>query len=454
MPGPSVTYTFANSTVADATQVNTNFTDIINGVTDGTKDLSISALTCAGNATLNGNLTVGNASADTLTVNASLASSIPVGTTFSYDIGSATIGMRSIYFGDAASNARTVRLIAPNIASSYTLTLPNATGSSREYIQSDGSGGMSWVPVRRSPSDRQNYSLATAVAASALTITLNGADGNAPSSTNPVDIVFRNATAATGTPVTRTVTSALTLTISSGSTLGHPSAVDSYIYVYALDNAGTVELAATSTRIDQGTVQSTTAEGGGGAADSFTVIYSTTARANVAFRYLGRLKSQQATAGTWATAIAEVSLYDGKDSEDINHEVWLQDPNGFGSTNTKIRRWLTTIRNVGTYITYADSATNGSSFTINRAGRYGITYQDTFTGGSLSGISLNSNQLTTNIGSITAAHILAMAYNSPTFPSLNTVTIYLVPGDVVRPHSEGAAGSGYIQMFRITYLGQ
>ena len=42
---PSVTNTFANSTVADATAVNQNFTDIINALTDGTADLTLNSLT-------------------------------------------------------------------------------------------------------------------------------------------------------------------------------------------------------------------------------------------------------------------------------------------------------------------------------------------------------------------------------------------------------------------------
>ena len=97
MANISVSNTFSNSTTADASQVNTNFTDIINGTSDGTKDFSISALTVGGTATLNGNVALGNASADDLTITASLASSIPIKTTFSYDVGSATLGLKSIY---------------------------------------------------------------------------------------------------------------------------------------------------------------------------------------------------------------------------------------------------------------------------------------------------------------------------------------------------------------------
>jgi hypothetical protein len=74
----------------------------------------------------------------------------------------------------------------------------------------------------------------------------------------------------------------------------------------ALDNAGTVELAvvniAGGNNLTETGVITTTAEGGAGAADSASTIYSTTARTGVAYRVVGYIESTQATAGTWATA--------------------------------------------------------------------------------------------------------------------------------------------------------
>lgn len=129
MAAPTVTYTFSNTTTADATQVNQNFTDILNALTDGTKDLSISALTLAGNFTANGNTTIGNASSDDLTITASLASSIPLKTHNSYDIGSVTSkGLRAIYFA-SSSATKTAKLQGPATSSDVTLTLPSTTGT-------------------------------------------------------------------------------------------------------------------------------------------------------------------------------------------------------------------------------------------------------------------------------------------------------------------------------------
>lgn len=48
MTAPSVTYTFTNGTTSDATQVNQNFTDLVNAASDGTKSFTISGLTISG----------------------------------------------------------------------------------------------------------------------------------------------------------------------------------------------------------------------------------------------------------------------------------------------------------------------------------------------------------------------------------------------------------------------
>lgn len=143
MASPAVTYTFSNSTTADASQINQNFTDLINGMTDGTKDFSISALTCAGNVTFNGNTTIGNASSDDLTITASLASTLNIKTTNSYDIGSTTLGLRALYFG---ANSQTVNIKgSASMSATWTFTLPTTAGSNLQFLQTNGSGVTSWV---------------------------------------------------------------------------------------------------------------------------------------------------------------------------------------------------------------------------------------------------------------------------------------------------------------------
>lgn len=143
MAAISVTYTFTNGTTADANEVNTNFQDVINGTSDGTKDFSINALTVAGAALFNGHVTLGNSSSDDLTFTGSLASSIPIKTTTTYDIGSATRGLAGAYFG---GNSQTVRLIGSgSMSATYTFTLPVDAGTSTYVLQTNGSGVTSWV---------------------------------------------------------------------------------------------------------------------------------------------------------------------------------------------------------------------------------------------------------------------------------------------------------------------
>lgn len=153
-----------------------------------------------------------------------------------------------------------------------------------------------------------NLGIAATVAASALTIAIKTDSGSDASASDKIEIGFRDATAGTGQFSTGEITGALSTVISSGSTAGQVSGAASYIYVYLINNAGTVEVAWARTTFDEGSIVTTTAEGGAGAADSASTIYSTTARTGVAVRLVGRLLNTQATAGTWATNPAEISL--------------------------------------------------------------------------------------------------------------------------------------------------
>jgi hypothetical protein len=138
MAYPSVTYTFSNSTTADATQVNQNFTDLINGLSDGTKDLSISALTVAGTATLNGAINLGNATTDDITITGYLASSFIPKTNQTYDIGTADLGLRALYLGVASAGALTAKVIASaSIAADRIFTVPEA-GTDASFVMTAG----------------------------------------------------------------------------------------------------------------------------------------------------------------------------------------------------------------------------------------------------------------------------------------------------------------------------
>jgi len=160
------------------------------------------------------------------------------------------------------------------------------TATTRTYTGPDKNGTLAMI------ADIAFMPLTASVGASALTATLAAG----------TNLNFNDGTSAS-------TTAAITVTASSGSTLGTISAQRSRVWVIAVKNSGTPELAIFNAlsgtniaAIPLGGTISTTAEGGAGAADSAQVWYSTTARASQPFCVVGYIESTQATAGTWASA--------------------------------------------------------------------------------------------------------------------------------------------------------
>ena len=120
--------------------------------------------------------------------------------------------------------------------------------------------------------------------------------------------------------------------------------------------------------------------------------------------------------------------------------VRLNTANGYGSTNTVIRRFTNIVNNVGTDITYADSATLGGTFTINTNGVYSVSYSDQFNASAWLGLSFNSTQLTTSILSISITDILSASTTSAlNLPATTSSTFYAAATTVIRAHTQGTA---------------
>lgn len=184
------------------------------------------------------------------------------------------------------------------------------------------------------PMDIKNLTVAASVGSSALTLALKNLAGNDPSSGDPVVVSFRNATAATGNYTSVSAVAATSVVVSSGSTLGQVSGIATTFYLYAINNAGTLELAVSTRLFDEGSIVTTTAEGGAGAADSATTIYSTTARSNVPLRLIARMVSNQVTAGTWALVPTEIALGDNYMTNRLITPWVAYTPTGTWSANT------------------------------------------------------------------------------------------------------------------------
>ena len=239
------------------------------------------------------------------------ATYIPASTKFVWQSNtnvSATMDIGSLIIRENIAAANGITISSPaSLASAYALTLFPSLPATKRQVSVDSSGNLT-ADVYAAADDAQNYTITATVAGNALTVALKTLAGSDPSATDTAKISFRSSTATSGSFSARTVSAATSVVVSSGSTLGQTSATATYIYVYALDNGGTVELAVSSTLFNDRVVQSTTAEGGAGGADTSSIMYSTTARSSVPVRLIARLTSNQTTAGTWAAVPTAITL--------------------------------------------------------------------------------------------------------------------------------------------------
>lgn len=128
------------------------------------------------------------------------------------------------------------------------------------------------------------------------------------------------------------------------------------------------------------------------------------------------------------------------DLPQIRSKVIASTGNGEGSSNTAIMRFSSNSTS-GSDITYADSSTNGATFTIATAGLYfmNLVFEGATNTAANAGISLNSAQLTTSISSITAANRIGWGYMpaiSGDSSVVNVSIMYdLAVNDVIRAHT-------------------
>lgn len=146
------------------------------------------------------------------------------------------------------------------------------------------------------------------VAANAMTLALKTLAGADPTSTAPLSINFRDSTLASSTINTRQATAATSIVIPQNATLGGQNGLDAPIYVYGLDNGGTIELAVSGSNYGANFIGSTTAITSG--STSATTIYSTLARTSKPMKLLQILRNNQATAGTYTVVPVEVKYPD------------------------------------------------------------------------------------------------------------------------------------------------
>lgn len=203
------------------------------------------------------------------------------------------------------------------IGTAAQIDLPTPAGVSDGFTLTVNEGIAYWLSRPFSGAFIINGKITRTVNAGALTIALKTLAGADPSPTDPVFVLMPTLTSGAfdGGYAIRKVTASLPFVISSGSTLGHASAVAGPVYIYLGDNASILVLGASNKFFGGAFVASSTAEGGAGGADSGTTLYSTAAQTNIAWVCLQRWQSTQTTAGTWASTAGEVELYPFSEGE-------------------------------------------------------------------------------------------------------------------------------------------
>jgi hypothetical protein len=155
----------------------------------------------------------------------------------------------------------------------------------------------------------------------AVTFALKTLAGTDPSASDPVLLAFRNSTVATGNYVYRTVTAALSLTLSSGSKIGAVDTVPFKVWIVLFDDGGTIKLGAINCvsgsniyPLGQVPLASTTADDNLGGSDAAQTFYSkngvaaVSSKAYVIVAYAS-YESGLSTAGSWAASPTRIQLY-------------------------------------------------------------------------------------------------------------------------------------------------
>lgn len=214
-----------------------------------------------------------------------------------------------------------------------------------------------------------NGKVTEANAANAATFHLKTLAGTDPSATDPVSVTLPDGT-------TSDITAALSVTVSSGSTLGTANSTPFRVWIALINDGGTwrlgVRQCTSSTQISGfpgNGLLSSTAEGGAGAADSAGVTYTGTAVTAKPFVIIAAAEydSGLATAGTWASSPTRLYEYVPgmpRPGDDIQTQIGTHATSESTTSTTYVDTSLTkaiTPTSACNPVAWAYSATNGQS---------------------------------------------------------------------------------------------
>lgn len=394
-----------------------------------------------------GGLIVGGLQGNACNISAAGGTADAITGSYTPGITALTNGM-TLYVRAGSANATTTPSFTPASGTIPAKTIVKGAGSS--LAAGDIAGGGHWIElqydltldkwvllnpatgVTQQSTYKQLQSIAASIGSNALTLTFNGGS-----------IDFKNPTATNGVPNTLTVASNA-ITLPMAASLGAATGTTIPIVLLEAYNGGTPVACCANANggllLDETNYISPTTVGVG--ATSATTIYSASAVAvNSPYRIVGVVLATWVSGTGW-TAIADERPAGGQSlsrATPVQSMVRLNTANGYGSTNTMIRRFTNVVVNQGADITYTDSATLGASFMINASGVYSISYVDSFNNTSNRGISLNSANLTTEIGSVPISEVLSFGVVSANYGFPCVWTGFLPAGSVIRAHAQAVA---------------
>lgn len=137
-----------------------------------------------------------------------------------------------------------------------------AAGTAGYVLTSNGTSAPTFQAASSTPSSSNalyNLGLSVTASGNVLTIALKQADGSTDpaSGTGAVQVGMRSSTATTGSTTARTVTGALSQTLTQGTALTFPASQSGNLYIYLIDSngSGTMKLGASSVLVDENNLQ-------------------------------------------------------------------------------------------------------------------------------------------------------------------------------------------------------
>ncbi len=300
-----------------------------------------------------------------------------------------------------------------------------------------------------SPTSMVNLGLAVSAAAGVLTIALVQASGSAATTAAPVKVSMRSATATAGLYNQRSITGALSLTVASGATLGTVTTVAANLWIYAIDNAGVIELGVSQTLFPEGIYSSTATP-----ANANNIIYSTVARSSVPMRPIGKFTAIQ-TAGAWASPTALAVATDSvlSDNDPIIASYTSTETGGITTTN-KFMYWDVKIADSKNIIVQGSGGlqpvyTDTSRFVCPKKGYYKVSFNLLATSPAANGGILFNTSVFKNGVAITGTLMTGIQYGA-TATQVSVVnpgiTLPFAAGDAISIGISINSGSGWVMV--------